>query len=796
MLKNYFKTAFRNLWNNKGVSLINITGLVVGLTSCLLISLYIRNELSFDKFEKNGDRIARVIMQYSFDGSSASNEGNYTSVRVAHIFPKTFPEVESAVKMMEYNRVVKYNEKLFVENKFMYADSSFFKIFSFRLLRGDPNKVLDKPYDVVLTKSTAEKYFGNEDPVGKTLKVGNDSNLYRITAIMQDCPANSQIQLDFLASFSSLGITPDYEERYWDANYTTYLLLRNKKDISELQSKLPAFMKKEMAGQGATINFFLEPFEKIHLYSPYDSFVPNNDIAYIYILGAVALLILIIACSTFINLNTARSLERAKEVGVRKVLGAMKGQLFRQFITESALVCMISLMISLASANLLLPFFNHLTGKQIQVSDLFFFPFVLFSIFIALCISLIAGIYPALVLTAFQPVKVLKGSFKNTASGQVLRKSLTVFQFVISVFLIISTIVIQKQLFFIQHKKLGYNREHVLVLPMDNKMLSRLDVIKQEFKKDPDILSVARCVRTPVEGGGGYNMRSAIMPADKQMDVTANPVDEDYVNTVGLQLEAGSNFTHQDIEDVEPDSGRLYHFILNESAARELGWKPKDAVGKKMYLDNSRPGYVTGVVKDFNFESLRSPIKPFVLFPEIRTGRLLIKLAGHHVQQTISFLASKWKELVPDRPFEYHFLDEDYDDLYQSEIRLGKVMNLFASIGILLACFGLFGLSSYAIQQRTKEIGIRKILGANVTGITALLAKDFISLVFIAFIIAAPVAWFAANRWLLDYAYRIKLSWTIFLYTGLLAVLIALITVSFQAIRTALMNPVKSLRTE
>ena len=796
MLKNYFKTAFRNLWNNKGVSLINITGLVVGLTSCLLISLYIRNELSFDKFEKNGDRIARVIMQYSFDGSSASNEGNYTSVRVAYIFPKTFPEVESAVKMMEYNRVVKYNEKLFVENKFMYADSSFFKIFSFRLLRGDPNKVLDKPYDVVLTKSTAEKYFGNEDPVGKTLKVGNDSNLYRITGIMQDCPANSQIQLDFLASFSSLGITLDYEERYWDANYTTYLLLRNKKDISELQSKLPAFMKKEMAGQGATINFFLEPFEKIHLYSPYDSFVPNNDIAYIYILAAVALLILIIACSTFINLNTARSLERAKEVGVHKVLGAMKGQLFRQFITESALVCMISLMISFASANLLLPFFNHLTGKQIQVSDLFFFPFVLFSIFIALCISLIAGIYPALVLTAFQPVKVLKGSFKNTASGQVLRKSLTVFQFVISVFLIISTIVIQKQLFFIQHKKLGYNREHVLVLPMDNKMLSRLDVIKQEFKKDPDILSVARCVRTPVEGGGGYNMRSAIMPADKQMDVTANPVDEDYVNTVGLQLEAGSNFTHQDIEDVEPDSGRLYHFILNESAARELGWKPKDAVGKKMYLDNSRPGYVTGVVKDFNFESLRSPIKPFVLFPEIRAGRLLIKLDGHHVQQTISFLASKWKELVPDRPFEYHFLDEDYDDLYQSEIRLGKVMNLFASIGILLACFGLFGLSSYAIQQRTKEIGIRKILGANVTGITALLAKDFISLVFIAFIIAAPVAWFAANRWLLDYAYRIKLSWTIFLYTGLLAVLIALITVSFQAIRTALMNPVKSLRTE
>ncbi len=800
MFKNYFKTAWRNLLKNKGFSLINITGLTIGLTCCLLIALYIQNELSFDKFETKGARIARVIMHYSFNGSNATNGGNFTSVRVAAIFPKTFPEIESAVKMVERSRVVKYEDKLINEKRFMFADPTFFNIFSFKLLQGNSQTALAAPDDVVVTESTAKKYFGNDNAIGKILQIGNDSNLYHVTGVMQDCPSNSQIQFDFLASFSSLGITPDHEQAYWDANYTTYLLLKNKNSINQLQAKLPAFMKKEMAGQGATVNFTLEPFEKIHLYSPYDSFVPNNSITYIYILAAVALLILIIACSTYINLSTARSLKRAREVGVRKVVGAGKEQLFWQFIIESILLCLSAVIISLFLSTLLLPAFNALTNKQLDTSDLFSLPFILFSFAVAIVVSFLAGFYPALVLTGFQPVKVLKGSFKNTASGQGLRKSLIVFQFAISVVLIVCTFIIQQQLYYIQHKKLGYDRTHVLVLPMDRKMLDNINVIKQEFRSNADVLSVSRCVRSPVEGGGGYNMRSAIMPDNAQIAVTANPVDEDFINTVGLQIIAGTNFTQQDLKDVSYNdsnqSKNLYHFILNESAARQLGWTPEQAVGKKMFLDISRPGYVKGVVKDFNFESLQSPIKPFVLFPEIEGSELLVKLNGQHLPQTISFLQNKWKALVPNRPFEYRFLDEDYNKLYDNEIRLGKIMNLFSSIAIILACIGLFGLSTYSAQQRIKEIGVRKVLGASVSNIVFVLSKDFIKLSFIALLIAFPVAWWLMHSWLQSYEYRINIEWWVFVIAGLITLSIAIATVSFQAIKAAVSNPVKSLRTE
>lgn len=798
MFKNYFKTAWRNLRKKKLFSAINITGLAIGLTCCFLIALYIRHELSFDKFQQKGDRIARVIMQYRFKGSNEPTEVAFSSVRVAAVFPKVFPEIAAAIKMTQYERAIKYENEFFDEKKVMFADPGFFDIFSFKLLQGNTHDALAMPFSIVLTESAAKKYFGNNNPIGKTLQVGNDSNLYRISGVMQDCPSNSQIQLDFLASFSSLGLSPEYESSYSDANYVTYFLLKENSSLEQLQTKITAFMKKEMEGKSASINFFLEPFKKVHLYSPHDSFTPNSSISYVYILAAVALLILVIACFTYINLSTARSLERAKEVGVRKVLGAEKRQLFWQFIYESVLLCFISVALSLILSALLLPFFNQLTGKQLELAQLFSFSFVLFAIAVALCLSFLAGVYPAFVFTKFQTIKVLKGAFKNTASGQLLRKSLIVFQFCISVFLIVSTFVIQQQLHFIQNKKLGYEREHILVLPMDRKMLANIETIKQEFKSNVNVLNVSRCVRSPVKGGGGYNMRSATMPENMELNVTANPVDEDFVNTVGLQLIAGANFTPQDIKDAaDPGSWdkNVYHFILNESAAKQLGWTPQEAINKKMYM-GPREGSVKGVVKDFNFESLHSPIKPFVLFTEMGGRELLVKLNGEHLSQTISFLQSKWKELVSHRPFEFHFLDEDYNKLYQSEIRLGRVMNIFTIIGTALACFGLFGLSSYIMQLRIKEIGIRKVLGASVSSITALLAKDFVRLVLIAFIIAMPVSWFAMSRWLQDYAYRISIGWEIFLAASVLSILIALVTVSFQAVKAAVINPVKSLRRE
>ncbi len=798
MFKNYLKIAFRNFWKNKTSSAINIFGLTIGLTSCLLIALYVKHELSYDNFEVKGSRIARVIMEYSFDGSPESNRGNYTSVRVAPVFKKTFPEVENGIRMTMRERVVNYQDKFIDEKRFMFADSTFFDLFSFKLLQGDVHSVLSGPYKVVVTESTAKKYFGSESAVGKTFKLGADSNLYQITGLIEDCPANSQIKFDFLASFSSMGLGKEYEQTYWDANYTTYLLLKDKKSIASLQAKLPAFMKKEMKGQGAAVNFYLEPFNEIHLHSPYGGFEPNNNIRYIYILAAVALLILVIVCSTYINLSTARSIERAKEVGVRKVIGAEKNQLFWQFIGESVLLCFMAVVLSIIAAALLMPYFNQLTDKQLHASSLFSLPFIIFSLTILVIVSLIAGSYPALILTGFQPVKVLKGSFKNSGSGQWLRKSLIVFQFAISVFLIVSTFMIQKQLYFIQHTNLGYEREHVLVLPITNKMEDNIQFIKEQFKQNPNVTSLSICARSPVEGGGGYNMRSAVMPSNQQIAVTANPGDEDFVKTVGLQIIAGGDLSQQDIRDAATDDQKkkFFHFILNETAAKQLGWAPEEAIGKKMFLDDSRPGVVKGVVKDFHFQSLHDPIKGYVLFPDAWHSEFLIKISGHNIASTISFLESKWKELVPTRPFQYRFMDDDYNKLYSAELRLGKVMNIFSTIAIVLACLGLFGLSSYTAKQRVKEIGVRKVLGASVNNIVIALSKDFIKLALIAIIIAIPISWWSLTKWLQDFTYRTDMTWGIYFIAAAVTVLLSVITVSIHAIKAAVANPVKSLRTE
>jgi len=797
MFRNYFKTAFRNLWKNKASSFINILGLTIGLCSCLLIGLYIQHELSYDNFQAKGDRIVRAIMAYKFDGGDEMKKGNFTSARVAPRFKQVFPEIESAVRMTKYSRIVHYNDKLINEKNIMYADPSFFDIFSFKLLRGNPANVLNAPRQVVVTEVTAKRYFANDDPVGKILKVGNDTTLYQVTGVIQNCPSNSQIKFDFLASWSSLNKIEE-EKSYWNANYTTFFLLKNKESIAPLQAKIAPFMRKEMTGEGATVNFELEKFNKIHLYSPYEGFEPNNSITYIYILEAVALLMLAIACFTYVNLNTARSMERAREVGVRKVIGAGNRQLFWQFIGESVLLCTISTVFSLIATALLLPVFNQLTDKQLTIDAIFSAQFIGGALLLIVLVSLLAGTYPALVLSNFQPVKVLKGSFKNTSSGQWLRKSLIVFQFSISVILIISTFIMQKQLNFIQNKNLGYNRDQVLVLPIDNRMEDKLDLFKQQFKTNNHIVSVSACVSTPVEIPGGYNMRSSLMPATQTLSVTGSPVDNDFVKTTGLKIIAGSDLEQQDMKDVANADYKknVFHFILNESAARELGWTPEQAIGKRMFVGDEREGFVKGVVRDFNFESLHNPIKPLVLFPESYQRMFLLKIQGKDLKQTISFLEGKWKELAPYRPFEYRFLDEDFNRLYSSEMRLGTVLTVFASIAIALACLGLFGLSAYTAKQRVKEIGVRKVLGASVSSVVALLSVDFVKLVFVAIIISIPVAWWMMNKWLLSFAYKTQMNWWIFAVAGICAVVIALATISFQAIKAALANPVKSLRSE
>jgi len=797
MLQHYFRIAWRNLTKNKVFSAINVIGLAIGLTCCLFMTLYIKHELSYDSFQEKGDRIARVIMEYSFSGKV--NKGNYTSTKVAPTFARTFPEVETAVRMAVATRVVKYDEKLFTEKKFMFADSTFFKIFSAQILAGDAKTALNGPNVVVLTESAAKKYFGKTDAVGKTIKIGSSGIDYQITGVMKDYPSNSQMRFDFLASFSSLGVSQ--EKTYWEANYTTYLLLKDEASIAGLQAKIPSFMKREMKGEVSGndyVTFWLEPLKKIHLYSDYQGFEPNNSITYVYVVGAVALLMLLIACFTYINLSTARSIERAKEVGVRKVVGAFKKQIFWQFISESVILSVFALVLSLLAVLVLLPAFNRLTDKELNASSLLSPAIVGFCLLVILSISLFAGSYPALILSRFQPIKVLKGAFKNTASGLLLRRSLIVFQFVISVFLIISTFIIENQLRFIQTKNLGLDREHVLVMPVDSKMLEKMDAIKTVFKSNPNVLHVSRIAHNPTNMQGGYNMRRDDMPEETQIMVTANPIDNEFLKTTGIKILAGSDLTEQDMKDIqkEKQEEKIYHYVLNESAAKDLGWTPEEAVGKKMFLGNHRPGYVRAVVSNFHFTSLHNPIKPLVLFPEEWSSNMLVKVSGKDLEGTLAFLQSRWKEVIPFRPFEYSFLDEDYDKLNTAELRLGKVLTIFTGIAVLLACLGLFGLSAFVIQQRTKEIGIRKVLGATVSNVVALLSKDFIRLVVLAILIAFPIGAWIMHKWLQDFAYRIQISWWMFAIAAFVALGITILTISFQAIRAALNNPVKSLRTE
>lgn len=794
MIKNYFKIAWRNIVKNPSFSLINVVGLTVGITSCLLMIMFVRHELSYDQFHTKKDRIVRVIMEYSF-GESEPTKGNFTSTKVLPSFKRNFAEIESGVRMADVNRVVNYGDQLFNEEGFVFADSTFFSVFDFKLLQGNAKQVLDKPKQIVITASMAKKYFGIVDPVGKALLISSNREPYLVTGVSVDPPANSQIQFDFVASLSSLG--PAQEETYFEANDYTYLLLKDAGAITTLQAKIKPFMAKEMAKeQGSYINYQLEPLTSVHLYSPYSGFEANSDIKYIYMVGGIALLVLLIACFTFINLSTARSVERSKEVGIRKVVGAIKGQLFWQFISESSLIVIISCIFSIALVGIVLPSFNQLINKSLVFSEITS-PVIVFSLLgILLIISLLAGSYPALILSNFKPIKVLKGAFKNTNSGNGLRQSLIVFQFFISTFMIACTIVVDSQLHFIQKKNMGYNREQVIVTTIDSKILEKMDVMKNELKSNQNILHVSQTNFTPVKIPGGYTMFRGDQTFDKAMNTRGNNIDEEYVRVNGLKLAAGEDLTHQDVLDATREKAPYFHFLINESAAKLLGWNTQEAIGKKMFLGDGRPGEVKGVLRDFNFASLHNSIEPLVLYPSNFGRTMLIKTKANSMQETLDFLAQKWKLVAPHRPLEYHFMDDDFQKMYEAETRIGKVFSVFSIITILLACLGLFGLSSYVIRQRMKEIGIRKVLGASIAQIVYTLSGSFIKLVIISFIITIPLVWYLMGAWLKDFAYRIDLEWWMFGIAGVLAIAIAFITISFQTIKAALMNPVKSLKTE
>lgn len=799
MFKNYLRTALRSLFKNRFYTAINIFSLTVGLSCCVLITLYIAHETSYDKFHSKGNRIARVIMEYSFGGSVTT--GNFTSTKVLPAFKKQFPQIEEGVRMIQYERVISYEDKLFSEKKVMFADSTFFDLFDFKMAQGNPKAALSGLNKIILTKTAAYKYFTNTDPVGKILYVGSNRIPYEVTGIMEDIPSNSQMRFDMLASFSSLEANQD--RTYWNANYTTYLLMRSPDDIKTVEAKIPGFIKEEMKDQGSVyLTYFLEPLFNIHLLSPYDSFEPNNNIQYIYIITGVALLILLIACFTYINLNTARSLERAKEVGIRKTVGASFKQIFVQFMGESVILTVIATLLTVVIVWLVLPLFNQLTDKEIPLS-LFYSKTILLALLGSmLVIIFLSGSYPALVVSRFQPIKVLKGSFARSGSGNILRRSLTVFQFGISLFLLVSTFIIQKQLHYIRSKNMGYTREQVLMLPSDSKITATINSFKSELKKVPGVMYVSRAQNAPHNIIGGYNMRSAQMPSNAQLNVKANPIDEEYIPATGIEILYGSNFTEKDIASVEQytfdmdPSLKNFPFIINETAAKQLGFDPAKAVGKKMFLDDTRPGYVKAVIKDFHFQSIHNPIGPLVLFPTQWSSVILVKTAKGDIGNMLSGIEKQWKSMAPHRPFQFKFLDDEFNKMYTSELRLGKVFNIFTGISILLAIIGLLGLCSYAAQQRIKEIGVRKIMGAGITDIIKLMSGDFIKLSLISMLIAFPLAFISINKWLQSFAYRINIEWWLFLLAAIIGLSLVLLTTGILAARAASINPVKNLRTE
>ncbi|HEX7458026.1 MAG TPA: ABC transporter permease [Ginsengibacter sp.] len=793
MIKNYFKIALRKLWGHKVFSLINIMGLAVGMTACFLIYLYVHFETSYDAFNKKAGRIYRIVTDIKTPSDML--HWSSTSAPMAINMQKDFPEVESAVRINGQSFLVKKGNDKFQENNTIMADSTLFKIFDFPLVYGDKNTALKEPMSVVLSQTTAKKYFGNVNPVGQSVLLTGDAINATITGVMKDIPENSQIKADMIVSMSSQKqIYKQSIDSEWAAfNLVSYLLLKPNTNPKNLAAKFPAFLDlhtgKKLKDAQMSFTLFLEPLRDVYLYSTRDDSKTGN-INNVYIFSIIAIFILLIACINFINLTTARSAERAKEVGIRKVAGAGRFQLAKQFIGESVVISFVAFIISILLCSLLLPLFNQLAGKQVS-TPFFYHPLYIVSLlFIAIGIGILAGFYPALVLSSFRPVAVLKGRFATGTRGIILRKGLVIFQFTISIILIIGTVIVYTQLNYMRSQDLGFNKDQTMVI--DTNQDKNKDAFKESLSSVPGVLSTSFSSTVPGDGNSTAYSKVENKSGDMQtasLDIYF--VDFNYINQYKIKVIAGRGFS----KDFATDTTQA--MVINESASKLLGYNsPQQAIGKK-FDQWGRQGKIIGVVKDFHYQALQEPIRPLTMRIEPGGYQLLsIKVAGNNLPSTIKAIQSKWDQIIPNRPFEYTFLNESFDKQYRAEDRFGNLFFYFAILAIFISCLGLLGLASYSTIQRTKEIGVRKVLGASVPDIINLLSKDFLKLVLLAFVIASPVAWIFMNKWLKDFAYRTGLAWWMFVFAGIAAIIIAFVTISFQAIKAAVANPVKSLRTE
>jgi putative ABC transport system permease protein len=802
MLKNILIISWRTLSRNKLYSFVNIGSLTTGIAACILIGLYLHGEVTYDTFHMNANRIVRATTEYTMNG--AVNQVGMSASMAGPRLASAFPQIESYVRIRNFEPfAIRHGDVNFIESRFLFADSAFFHIFSFPLLEGDARTALKGPGKIVLSRSMEKKYFGDEKALGKTLTVGG-SREYLVTAVAEDAPINSQIQFNFIASYESL---PNANSPSWNVQiYATYFLLHDLDHVQDMEKNIKTFVAHQKdSRQGLTGNdyltYHLEPITSVHLYSRLAGLEPNGSITYVTTMGLVALLILGVACVNYTNLATAQSAHRIAEIGIRKALGSAWWQLFWQFIGESTFLNLISFLLAIAVASAVLPWFNILVERQLVIRDLLQPQLIMIMLATYVTISLAAGAYPASFLSRLQVIKILKAGFSFTGGTGVLRKSLIIFQFVVSVFLIVSTVIVFQQLSFIRNKNLGYNQDHIIVFPVDQIIRTNFQSIKELLEPIPDVASVSCGAEEITNIGWDDELRTVHDSSTPPVFVNASPTDYDFVRTMGLQIIAGRDFNRSDwiwtdssARTPEPQT----FYLLNESAVKAIGLTPGLAVGRIVYRGMS-PGRVVGVVKDFNFAPLRESIKPLLIFLDANHAHVFqayVRISGQGIPKTMKAIESVWNNRITHRPFQYHFLDDNYNRLYHGEEQTARMFSTFSGLAILLACVGLLTLAAYSSVQRAKEIGIRKVFGAGVWQIVVMVSGEFMRLIAVAVLIAFPIAWMFMNNWLQSFVYRVTMDWWVFALAGLSVAVIAAVTVGFQAIRAAQANPVKSLRTE
>jgi putative ABC transport system permease protein len=805
MLKNYLKVALRNLWKNKAFSAINIIGLAAGLAVCLLIVLYVVDELSYDKYNKNADRIYRLDADIYFNDTQAIFA--VAPDPLAPTLKQEYPVVEEMTRVnFQKDVLVKKDNQNVQDHNVGYVDSTFFKVFTIPMIAGDPLTALKEPNSIVIDKTTAKKYFNSTDVIGKILRVDNNTDC-KITGVIKDILRQSHFHFHFLRprgkdndswlsnnTFNYIKLKPGVSQAEMQKNVDATI---NKYIGRDLEQQLHSSLK-DLENKGNHFMYHMMPLTDIHLRSDKSYEIEaNGNVTYVYIFSVTAIFILFIACVNFMNLSTARSANRAKEVGIRKVAGSLRRHLITQFLTESVLLSFFSLLFAIGIAVLLVPLFNQLAAKEMSVTTLFstwLFPVMITLVFL---VGLLAGSYPAFYLSSFQPIDVLKGKVAKGFKNSWLRSGLVVFQFFISIMLIIGTIIIYNQLDFIRSRKIGYNRDQVVVIHNPYYLDNQIHTFRIELLNIPGVRNASISGDLPTNSGFDNEgwFRDAAMDPSRAVVLTNFFIDDDYIPTLGMEIKEGRNFS----KDFPTDSLGV---ILNEAAVKVLGYKDpfKETIYRPNFYDNgihgSLPYHVVGVVKDFNFSSMHQSVGPVIIQRGDNWGAIAVRVDTKNISSVITAIKNKWIGMVPAQPFNYTFMDADFENVYTAEQRTGKLFITFAVFAILIGCLGLFGLVTYAAEQRIKEIGVRKVLGASVSGIVAMLSKDFAKLILIASLIAFPVAWWAMHKWLQSFAYRITISWWVFVVAGVTALVIALLTVSFRAIRAAIANPVKSLRTE